>query len=218
MCTCRASPGSCRACRPTRGPRCCCWRTTTSRWRRWPAMPAPGLGLARLRPSDDLPTLLRSIQPSALAWDLAQANLKDWSMLQQIRGLPQLAQLPLIVYGQAQPGESGVTLGLTSFLVKPLSSPALIDALNALRPAGPDGLVLIVDDDPQALRLYEGIVAAELPSYRVETSDSGAAAIERLRHTVPSLVLLDLIMPEVDGFAVSSICARSRSCAACPCW
>ncbi len=161
-----------------------------------------GWGLARLRPSDDLPTLLRSIQPSALAWDLAQANLKDWSMLQQIRGLPQLAQLPLIVYGQAQPGESGVTLGLTSFLVKPLSSPALIDALNALRPAGPDGLVLIVDDDPQALRLYEGIVAAELPSYRVETSDSGAAAIERLRHTVPSLVLLDLIMPEVDGFAV----------------
>lgn len=161
-----------------------------------------GWGLAPLAPGDDLEALLSTIQPVSVAWNLEQASLRDWSLIQQIRSMPQLSQLPLIVYGQAQPTQAGLSAGLTSFLVKPLSRQSLIEGLNALRPAEADGSVLIVDDDPQALHMYQGIVAGALPNYSIYTADGGVAAIERLAAVPPSLVILDLMMPEIDGFAV----------------
>jgi signal transduction histidine kinase/AraC-like DNA-binding protein/ABC-type sugar transport system substrate-binding protein/DNA-binding response OmpR family regulator len=162
-----------------------------------------GWAIVRLRSAADLRERLRDFQPVALAWDLAQATQSDWEIVQQIRGLPQLGQLPLIVYGQDRPGMLDLSIGLTNYLVKPLSGQTLIDALSAMRPAAEaEGPILIVDDDPQALRLYQSLAATALPGYPVRAADGGAAALAILAEEVPSLVILDLIMPDVDGFAV----------------
>jgi signal transduction histidine kinase/AraC-like DNA-binding protein/ABC-type sugar transport system substrate-binding protein len=161
-----------------------------------------GWALYYFRTADDLQDLLTRFQPVALAWDLKNALVSDWSLIQKIRAYPQLCQLPFILYGaeQLQAPESGV--GLTNFLIKPLNRQMLLDTINALRPAAAAGPVLIVDDDSQARELYQSLVAGGLPGYAIRVADGGTAALNILAEETPCLVILDLMMPEVDGFAV----------------
>jgi YesN/AraC family two-component response regulator len=72
---------------------------------------------------------------------------------------------------------------------------------------------LIVDDDPQALVLYQSIVAQALPGYPVRVANNGAEALAALGQEIPALMILDLVMPEVDGFSVlSQMRANPRTC------
>ncbi|MBE7472543.1 MAG: hypothetical protein DPW09_07175 [Anaerolineae bacterium] len=151
---------------------------------------------------DDLADLLATVQPAALAWDLAQAHLSDWTLIQHIRSLPQLCQLPFILYGGAPPAKSDAAVGLTNFLVKPLHGETLLEMINAMRPSPAIGPVLIVEDDPQALALFSNLAASALPGYAIRTAASGKAALALMAQEPPSLVILDLMMPEVDGFTV----------------
>ena len=151
---------------------------------------------------DDLAALLATMQPVALAWDLAQAHLSDWTLIQHIRSLPQLCQLPFILYGGAPRTKSGSTVGLTNFLVKPLSGETLFETINAMRPPTAIGPVLIVEDDPEALALYSNLAATALPGYPIRTAGDGRAALALMAEETPSLVILDLLMPDVDGFMV----------------
>jgi signal transduction histidine kinase/AraC-like DNA-binding protein len=87
---------------------------------------------------------------------------------------------------------------------KPVPSDAVLRAIDALQPAGRTGTVLIVDDDPEARAFYSSLVSEALPRCAIETADHGAAALRLLacRRDPPVLVILDLAMPELDGFGV----------------
>jgi signal transduction histidine kinase/AraC-like DNA-binding protein len=152
-----------------------------------------GLEVCHLRASDDLDSVLARIQPAALAWDLSGAHPGDWAMLCRLRNHPRLCRSPFILYGQER-------LGLTSFLAKPAAGPALLEAINALCPATGAGPILIVDDDPRALSLYQQAVHKGLPGHVVRTAKDGTAALEIMAQETPSLVILDLMMPGLDGF------------------
>ncbi|MEP7187600.1 MAG: ATP-binding protein [Roseiflexaceae bacterium] len=160
------------------------------------------LAIWRLRAEDDLNSVMALIRPAALAWDMTDAGANDWTLIQKLRSHPQWCQLPFILYNQNHDSTTDSSSGLTNFLLKPWSGNTLSDAINALRPTEHSGAILVVDDDPQARDMYQRLVAAELPDYTVHTADGGAAALAFLSHTVPSLVILDLLMPDVDGFAV----------------
>jgi YesN/AraC family two-component response regulator len=111
-----------------------------------------------------------------------------------------MAQLPFILYGSDAIPELGV--GITDFLIKPLRQPTLASTIEALRPTDPSGVLLIVDDDVQARTMYAQMAAHALPLLTVQTAEGGAQALELLETVTPALVILDLMMPEVDGFAV----------------
>jgi YesN/AraC family two-component response regulator len=83
-----------------------------------------------------------------------------------------------------------------------VSGKTLIEAINALCSPKSIGSILIVDDDPQACELYRGMVAKGLPGYPIRTASDGAAALAIMAEAPPSLVILDLMMPEMDGFEV----------------
>jgi AraC-like DNA-binding protein len=159
-----------------------------------------GLRIQRLRPGDDLNTLLPRLRPTALAWDFAQAGEEEWRLLRQLRAHPQISRLPLVVFGHgsaaAQPS------GVTSVLGKPLRGKTLIDAIEALHGPAAGGSVLIVDDDQNTRMLYRELVGQALPGFPIRLADGGRAALDMLKNEVPSLVILDLSMPEVDGFTV----------------
>jgi signal transduction histidine kinase/AraC-like DNA-binding protein/CheY-like chemotaxis protein len=157
-----------------------------------------GLAVRHARPGDNLLELLAERQPAALAWDLEAPDTTDWEALQQLCADPQLSQLPLIVYGQGDDAPNAVT----SILSKPLSRDSLLEAIEALHPAELGGPVYIVDDDAEARELYAGLVARALPDHHVYAADGGVAALALLEREVPSLLILDLMMPDVDGFAV----------------
>lgn len=159
-----------------------------------------GLAACPVRPGDDLLHLLAALRPAALAWDLAHAGSEDWAAIQKIRSYPQWSHLPFILYGNDEGGAGAASL--TSVVLKPLSGQAMQEAIAALRSPDDQGPILVVDDDPQACALYGRLVAEALPSYAVRIANGGAAALAVLAHEIPSLVILDLHMPDVDGFAV----------------
>ncbi len=157
-----------------------------------------GLALQRIRENDDLAATLRDIQPVAIACDLAEARPSVWRLMQRLHQHPSLCQLPLVIYNGA-PSDFG---GMTSVLTKPVTSPALADTLRGLLPETTIRSILIVDDDPEARAFYHGVVRQALPGFPVELAADGQQALDFVAGDVPSLVILDLTMPGVDGFDV----------------
>jgi CheY-like chemotaxis protein len=100
------------------------------------------------------------------------------------------------------PGEDDAArrLGIVRYLLKPITRESLLSALEEL---GEDvETVLLVDDEPEALQLFSRMIASARRSYRVLRATSGRRALDLLRERQPDVVLLDLIMPGLDGFHV----------------
>jgi signal transduction histidine kinase/AraC-like DNA-binding protein/ABC-type sugar transport system substrate-binding protein len=161
-----------------------------------------GLEIRRLQASDDLHAMLTEIRPAALVWDLVGAAPADWVMVQRLRSYPQLQRAPFILYGQGAGEQPTIATGLTSLVNKPVSGETLLEAIEGLCSPKTAGPILIVDDDPQACETYRGVVARGLPGYLIYTANDGAAAVSIMSRETPCLVILDLVMPGMDGFEV----------------
>ncbi|HEX9925820.1 MAG TPA: substrate-binding domain-containing protein [Anaerolineae bacterium] len=158
------------------------------------------LALRQLNPHDDPDTMLAGGVPAVVAWDLAGTGSNDWRLIRRLHNHPQLGQTPFILYQAEADGE--VAAGLTSLIVKPASSQALWDAIRPTVPPATNGSVLIVDDDPAARKLACDAISKGLPQYTVRTAAGGEAGLAAIITEPPSLVILDLMMPDLDGFEV----------------
>jgi signal transduction histidine kinase/AraC-like DNA-binding protein len=100
--------------------------------------------------------------------------------------------------------DARATSGNLSVLMKPAAAQAVLGAIEALQPASDAGTVLIVDDDPDALTFYTRLVSKALPECGIATAADGAIALHLVEqlHEPPTLVIVDVMMPEVDGLAV----------------
>jgi AraC-like DNA-binding protein len=156
------------------------------------------LSIQRISSAGQLDAILKETSPSVLAWDLLNARYGEWELVEHIRAHPQLSQLPFIIYR----AESDDEVEATEVLMKPVAGKTLLDAIHALRPAGGTGPILIVDDEAEARDFLQRLVNEALPGYPVLSAENGAAALASMQETAPSLVILDLVMPEIDGFMV----------------
>jgi CheY-like chemotaxis protein len=91
-------------------------------------------------------------------------------------------------------------LGIVRYLVKPVTHDVLLSVLEDL--GGDVQRVLLVDDEPEALQLFARMLYAAPREYQVLRANSGRRALGLMRHRKPHVVLLDLIMPDMDGFEV----------------
>jgi signal transduction histidine kinase/AraC-like DNA-binding protein len=156
-------------------------------------------GLRVVRIDDAAEDSIASLRPAALAWDLSDAEPGDWPLLRRLRHHPGLSRAPMVVYGGNgdEPGP-----GLTGLLPKHAAGSALMDLIEASCPPGSRGPVLVVDDDPSARASHTALVGTGLPGTRVRSAADGRAALRAMEEEVPSLVLLDLAMPLMDGMEV----------------
>jgi signal transduction histidine kinase/DNA-binding response OmpR family regulator len=106
--------------------------------------------------------------------------------------------VPAIICSVPGLAEAVDTLGVDCYLVKPISRVALLAALDRLQLRGKT--ILIVDDEPDALRLFWRLLVTSDRGYRVLTASDGRQALALLREQKPDAILLDLVMPEMDGF------------------
>jgi YesN/AraC family two-component response regulator len=104
---------------------------------------------------------------------------------------------------QGEPDTAGHVAGAAiGLLLKPLAESVLIETLEDLGSREPGGSILIVEDDPQLRALHRRMIAEHFPDYTIQDVGDGRAALDLLTRETPSLIVLDLVMPEVDGFAV----------------
>jgi signal transduction histidine kinase/AraC-like DNA-binding protein len=156
------------------------------------------LEIFQLRSNDDLETALSNTKPIALAWDLSNAHANDWTLVRRLRHYPGLSQAPFILYGQLATEQ----VGMTGFIVKSANTKTLLDAVIAMSPNQNTGPILIVDDDPQVRESHKKLVEEGLPNYPIRLAENGEVALVAMTKEVPSLVLLDLVMPNLSGAEV----------------
>jgi CheY-like chemotaxis protein len=145
--------------------------------------------------------LAAELRPRIITLDVAMPDMDGWEVLGRLKADPALRDIPVVLITMLEGREKGFALGAADFLSKPLTRDDLLSALRRLQDAGAEGrdLLLVEDDLPiqEALaRILEG------EGWRVRTAPDGLEALNQLRHRIPRIVILDLMMPCLDGFQV----------------
>jgi signal transduction histidine kinase/DNA-binding response OmpR family regulator len=139
-------------------------------------------------------------QPDAILLDVLMPEMDGWAVLGELKKHPETAEIPVILLTMLDDRAMGFALGASEFMTKPLDRDKLSELLGRLLSQRPGGRVLVVEDDPEARDLVErGLSKAGCV---VQTAENGRVALELLAaaEELPSLILLDLLMPEMDGF------------------
>ncbi len=143
--------------------------------------------------------LARELMPSVITLDVLMNQLDGWSVLQEIRADPALANIPVIMLSIIDEKQKGFALGASAYLTKPVDRVRLAAALAPFKVKGATPRALVVEDEEAARELMRRLLVGE--GWAVATAANGREALQRLESDRPNLILLDLLMPEMDGFA-----------------
>jgi CheY-like chemotaxis protein len=143
--------------------------------------------------------ILRKTPPDIVTLDVMMPKVDGWSVLGTMKSDPSLDHIPVIMITIVDDRNLGYSLGASEFMTKPIDRSRLLALVQRFAGHEAQARVLIVDDDPDV----RDVVRSTLENSGLKTFQAvnGRAAIDWLQnHPAPSLILLDLMMPEMDGF------------------
>jgi hypothetical protein len=141
--------------------------------------------------------LARTARPDVITLDVLMPGLDGWGVLAALKDDPALAAIPVVMLTVTDERNLGFALGASEYLTKPIERARLSAVLARYRRA-PGAGVLIVEDDADTRAMLRRSLEKE--GWRVSEAANGRIGLERVRAEQPALVLLDLLMPEMDGF------------------
>jgi signal transduction histidine kinase/DNA-binding LacI/PurR family transcriptional regulator/DNA-binding response OmpR family regulator len=148
---------------------------------------------------------LSTSPPGAVILDLAPASELGWQIIKQLKENPNTQDIPVLFYSLVTEQETGSVIEF-DYLTKPVNAETLLNTLQRYGLKGASGSkvfsVLIIDDEPGILDLHATMIQSQMKNCRVITASNGRQGLEIMRGQRPDLVLLDLMMPEIDGFSV----------------
>jgi CheY-like chemotaxis protein len=140
--------------------------------------------------------LARELHPSAVTLDVMMPDIDGWTVLAALKGDPALADIPVILMTILDERNRGYALGAVDYMIKPVDRERLAKVLRGISAAG--RRVLVVDDDELMRRGIAQGLAQE--GWTVTEAGDGRAGLDCMSEAVPDVILLDLMMPEIDGF------------------
>ena len=142
--------------------------------------------------------LARELRPDAITLDVLMPGMDGWAVLTALKGDPELADIPVIMLTIVEEKSMAYALGASEYLTKPIDRGRLVAVLERYRREDHAQSILVVEDDP-AMRDFLRR-ALEPGGWVVDDAENGQVGLARVEKSRPGLILLDLMMPEMDGF------------------
>jgi PAS domain S-box-containing protein len=142
--------------------------------------------------------LARELRPHAITLDVMMPKMDGWSVLSALKADSELSEIPVIMFTVVDDKNRGYSLGASDYLTKPIDRDRLVRVLNQYTKAPANCQVLVVEDDANARDLLRRMLEKE--GLSVVEAENGREALECIAEQEPALILLDLMMPEMDGF------------------
>jgi signal transduction histidine kinase/CheY-like chemotaxis protein len=139
----------------------------------------------------------RELHPAAITLDVVMPDLDGWTVLAALKGDPALSDIPVILATITDEKHRGYALGAVEYLIKPIDRERLAGTLRSLC-ARVAGDVLLIEDDEATRTMIRQLLERE--GWNVLQAETGRVALSRLEETRPDAIVLDLVMPEMDGF------------------
>jgi signal transduction histidine kinase/CheY-like chemotaxis protein len=153
--------------------------------------------------------LAKELRPTAITLDVMMPDLDGWSVLAALRKDPELSEIPVIMITIVDEHRRGIALGAAGFLTKPIDRERLRRVISRFRaPSRPTRVLMVEDDTVQRERM---LALLEGPQWTVREAENGREALKRIQESKPDVILLDLMMPEMDGFAVVAALQKEAS-------
>jgi CheY-like chemotaxis protein len=126
-----------------------------------------------------------------------------WNVIEELKSDPQTAQIPVIICSIVEDRDRAYQLGAVDYLVKPILEDEMVEALRRLKLSQENDFneILVIDDDPNVFQLVE-IALRNEDGYRLKYANGGFAGLEILKDSQPSAIILDLMMPDLNGFSI----------------
>ncbi len=142
--------------------------------------------------------LARELRPLAITLDLLMTGMDGWTTLGLLKSDPDLAEIPVVILSILDSNQRVFSLGASDFVAKPIDRARLAAVVGKYCDRAARRSVLVVDDDPAVRTMVRSMLSRE--GWEVTEADNGRTALARIEEEVPAAVLLDLMMPEMDGF------------------
>jgi CheY-like chemotaxis protein len=142
--------------------------------------------------------LAKELRPAIITLDVIMPEMDGWMVLSLLKADPELAMIPVIMLSVRADQDFGFALGVADYLQKPVDQNRLMAVLKKYHRLQSPNHVLVVEDDPVMREMYCRML--EIDDWTTVEAQNGLAALESITHSLPSLILLDLKMPVMDGF------------------
>jgi signal transduction histidine kinase/CheY-like chemotaxis protein len=152
--------------------------------------------------------LARQLRPVAITLDVMMPGMDGWSVLLALKADRELRDIPVIMLTMVDDPDRGFALGAADIATKPVDRARLSEILRKYTCPHPPCPVLLVEDDATTRELTRAILEKE--GWKVSEAENGRVALERMEKERPRLIVLDLMMPEMDGFEFAARVRQKR--------
>ncbi|NWG76574.1 MAG: response regulator, partial [Rubrivivax sp.] len=159
-----------------------------------------GLRTQQCFTGDNALPMIRALSPSLITLDMILPGKDGWTILREIKAAPELRDIGVVIISGADHAPQVAEAGHVEYVSKPLLKTNLLEAMERLRARTPQRAlrVLITDDDPMLVELMKAMLPR--PDYEVTVAINGLHAIDHITQALPDVVILDLLMPDMNGF------------------
>jgi CheY-like chemotaxis protein len=144
----------------------------------------------------------REIRPAVITLDVLMPQMDGWAVLSSLKADPDLAEIPVVMVTIVGQRNLGFALGAADYLTKPVERERLISVLRRYICPNTPCRVLLVDDEPANRHRLRPLLEAE--GWSVDEAEHGEDGLRKVSQAQPDLILLDLMMPVMDGFDMAA--------------
>jgi len=144
--------------------------------------------------------MARDLKPQAILLDIMMPDKDGWQVLHDLKADETTTHIPVILLTIVDKKALGFRLGASAYLLKPLNPAAVLEALKRVTGGNGHVRVLVVDDDPHVADMLHQLLPES--DFSLESASDGVAGLEAIEAQRPDVVLLDIMMPRLDGFGV----------------